>query len=86
MKPSSFWAEETWRILVLILVAGAIGAAGGVVLAWIITRFGFEIAWAWRPGIYLLAVASAVMLTVVAGLIASARPLTVRPIAVLRRQ
>jgi putative ABC transport system permease protein len=67
------------------LVAGTIGAAGGVILAWIITRFGFEIAWDWSPGIYLLSVVTAVALTVIAGLAASVRPLTVRPIAVLRQ-
>jgi putative ABC transport system permease protein len=68
------------------LVAGTIGAAGGVALAWIITRFGFEIAWAWSPGIYLVSILAAIALTVLAGLAASARPLTVRPIAVLREQ
>ena len=67
------------------LLAGTIGAAGGVILAWIITRFGFEIAWAWSPWVYLLSIGVAVTLTVVAGLAASARPLTVRPVAVLRQ-
>ena len=28
------------------LVAGAIGTVGGVALAWMVTRLGFEIAWA----------------------------------------
>jgi putative ABC transport system permease protein len=68
------------------LVAGTIGAVGGVALAWVITRFGFQIAWAWSPGVYVLAIAVAVLLTVGAGLAASARPLSVRPIAVLRQQ
>ncbi len=38
------------------LVAGVLGTGGGVVLAWLVTRFGFEIAWAWSPGVYALAV------------------------------
>jgi putative ABC transport system permease protein len=68
------------------VVAGGIGAVGGVALAWSITRFGFEIAWAWRPGVYLLAVVATVVLTVVAGLAASSRPLAVRPVTVLRQE
>jgi putative ABC transport system permease protein len=67
------------------LVAGAIGTVGGVALAWAVTRLGLEIAWAWRPAVYLLAVAAAVLLAVVAGLAASARALAVRPLAVLRQ-
>ena len=67
------------------LVAGVIGTVGGVVLAWLVTRFGFEIAWAWSPGVYATAVATTVVLSVVAGLAASARALAVRPLAVLRQ-
>ena len=67
------------------LVAGVLGTAGGVALAFAITRFGFEIAWAWVPGAYLTAVAVTVVLSVGAGLAASARALAVRPLAVLRQ-
>ena len=66
-------------------VAGVIGTAGGVVMAALVTRLGFEIPWAWDPGAYATAVAVAVVLTVVAGLAASARALAVRPLAVLRQ-
>jgi putative ABC transport system permease protein len=66
-------------------VAGVIGAAGGVVMAALVTRLGFEIPWAWDPGAYATAVAVAVVLTVVAGLAASARALAARPLAVLRQ-
>jgi putative ABC transport system permease protein len=66
------------------LVAGAIGTAGGVALAWMVTRLGFEIAWAWTPVPYALSVATAAALSVGAGLAASARALAVRPLAVLR--
>jgi putative ABC transport system permease protein len=67
------------------LVAGTIGAFGGVALAWLIVRYGFEIAWAWLPGAYGAAVALSVILSVAAGLAASTRALTVRPLAVLRQ-
>ena len=67
------------------LVAGVIGTVGGVVLAWLVTRFGFEIAWAWSPGVYATAVLTTVVLSVVAGLAASVRALAVRPLAVLRQ-
>jgi ABC-type lipoprotein release transport system permease subunit len=49
-----------------------------------VTRFGFEIAWAWTPASYAAAVGTAVVLSVVAGLAASTRALAVRPLAVLR--
>lgn len=67
------------------LVAGTIGTVGGVVLAWIVTHFGFEIAWAWVPASYASAVVAAVVLSVLAGLAASTRALAVRPLAVLRQ-
>ena len=67
------------------LVAGVIGTVGGVLLAWVVTRFGFEIAWAWSPASLLLSVILTVALSIAAGLAASARALAVRPLAVLRR-
>ena len=67
------------------LVAGVIGTAGGVLLAWVVTRFGFQIAWAWSPEALLLSVCLTVALSVAAGLAASARALAARPLAVLRR-
>jgi putative ABC transport system permease protein len=67
------------------LVAGVIGTVGGVLLAWVVTRFGFEIAWAWSPASLFLSVILTVALSIAAGLAASARALAVRPLAVLRR-
>jgi putative ABC transport system permease protein len=67
------------------LVAGVIGTVGGVFLAWLVTRFGFEISWAWSPAALLLSVGLTVALSVAAGLAASARSLSARPLAVLRR-
>jgi len=67
------------------LVAGGIGTVGAIVLSWAVTRFGFEIQWAWRPAACLSAVGLTVALSVIAGLAASARALAVRPLAVLRQ-
>jgi len=67
------------------LVSGAIGTAGAVALAWAVTRFGFEIPWSFSPAVCLVAVALTMLLAVVAGLVASARALAVRPLAVLRQ-
>ena len=66
-------------------VAGVIGTVGGVVLAWAVTRFGFEVPWAWSPAALAAAVVLTVALSVGAGLAASARALAVRPVAALRR-
>ena len=67
------------------LVAGALGAGGGVIMAWLVTRFGFEMPWAWAPGPPAAAVALTVILSIAAGLAASLRALAVRPLAVLRQ-
>jgi putative ABC transport system permease protein len=65
-------------------VAGVVGAAGGVVMAALITHVGLEIRWAWSPGAVVAAVVIAVALSVVAGLAASLRALAAPPLAVLR--
>lgn len=67
------------------LVAAAIGTVGATALAYSVTRFGMEIDWAWAPGASLVALLLTVLLSVAAGLAASARALTVRPLAVLRQ-
>jgi putative ABC transport system permease protein len=67
------------------MVAGALGTVGAVALAYIVVRFGFEIAWAWVPAAYASAALVTVVLSVIAGLAASTRALAVRPLAVLRQ-
>jgi putative ABC transport system permease protein len=67
------------------LVAGALGTVGAMALAYVVVRFGFEMTWVWVPSAYLLAAGAAVVLSVIAGLAASARALAVRPLAVLRQ-
>ena len=67
------------------VVAGTIGVAGAVALAWTVVRFGFELDWAWSPALYAAAILVTTALSVLAGLAASARALAVRPLEVLRR-
>jgi putative ABC transport system permease protein len=66
------------------LVAGVIGAAAGAVLAWAVLTRGFEMDWQFQPLPLATAVVGSILLTVVAGLAASARALERRPIEVLR--
>ncbi len=66
------------------LVAGLIGAAGGGVLAYFVLTRGMELSWHASPAWLLAAVAGTVLLSVAAGLAASATALRKRPIEVLR--
>jgi putative ABC transport system permease protein len=66
-------------------VAGLIGTIGAVALAWAVTRYGMRIDWAWAPLTYAIAAAATIALSVIAGLAASLRPLSIRPLAALRR-
>jgi putative ABC transport system permease protein len=68
------------------LVAGAIGAVGGTVLAWGVVTRGFEIPWRFDPLSLTVALAASVALAVVAGLAASFRALEKRPVEVLRTE
>jgi len=68
------------------LVAGAIGATGGGVLAWAVLTRGFHQRWQTEPLPFAVAVAASVALTVLAGLAASWRALERRPIEVLRSE
>jgi len=67
------------------LVAGVLGTIGAGVMAWMVIRFGFQIPWAWHPVALAGGIAATVALSVGAGLAASIRALTVRPLAVLRQ-
>jgi putative ABC transport system permease protein len=68
------------------LVAGAIGAVGGTVLAWGVVTRGFEIPWRFDPLSLTVALVASVALAVLAGLAASLRALERRPIEVLRAE
>jgi putative ABC transport system permease protein len=67
------------------LVAGTLGTVGAGLMAYLVVSYGFEIPWAWHPVAMAVALVTTVMLSVVAGLAASARALAVRPLAVLRQ-
>jgi len=66
------------------LVAGAIGAVGAGVLAWVVLTRGMEIGWTFRPLPYVTAIVGAAALSAAAGIGASARALARRPIEALR--
>jgi putative ABC transport system permease protein len=68
------------------LVAGLIGAAGAVVLAYMVVTRGFELPWELQSLPVAVALAGAVLLAVLAGLAASSRALERRPIEVLRAE
>jgi putative ABC transport system permease protein len=65
--------------------AGTIGAVGGLVLAWGVVTRGFELTAELEALPVVLAVALSTLLAVAAGLAASLRALTRRPIEVLRQ-
>ncbi len=66
------------------LVAGVIGSLGAGLLAWAVVTRGMEVEWAFEPLVYLVALAVAVLLAVVAGLASSLTALRQRPVEVLR--
>ncbi|MDX1631500.1 MAG: FtsX-like permease family protein [Thermoanaerobaculia bacterium] len=68
------------------LVAGTIGAGGAVLLTWILVTQGFDLEWEPRLVPTALAVLGCVLLTLAAGLAASARPLSRRPLEILRSE
>jgi len=68
------------------LVAAAIGAGGGYLLAWGVITRGFEMRWQLQPWPFAAALLAGVVLTVLAGLAASLRALEMRPIEVLRTE
>jgi putative ABC transport system permease protein len=68
------------------LLAGAIGAAGALVLSWAVCRYVFEIEW--RPAPLLLTGGAIVTMVLVAviGVVASAEVLRKKPLATLRAE
>jgi putative ABC transport system permease protein len=68
------------------LVAGGIGAFGGTVLAYGVITRGFKIPWEFDPASLAVALGGTIVLAVLAGLAASYRALTRRPIEVLRAE
>ena len=67
------------------LVAGAIGAVGGGLLAWLVVSGEMELGWRWYPAAFAAALFGMALLATAAGLAASWRALARRPVEVLRR-
>jgi putative ABC transport system permease protein len=68
------------------LLAGCIGAAGALVLSWIVTRFVFEIPWRPAPGLLTLGAVLTMALVGIIGVIASVDVLRKKPLATLRAE
>jgi len=66
--------------------AGLIGAVGGVAVGWGVTVHLFELPWHWPLLASLVSVVGVSALAAAAGILASARALTRKPVAVLRSQ
>lgn len=66
------------------LVAGIIGSLGGGVLAYFVLTEGMDVSWTGQPLVFAAALVLAVVLSVGAGLLASAQALQRRPVEVLR--
>jgi putative ABC transport system permease protein len=68
------------------LVAAAVGAAAGSLLAWGVIDQWMELPWDWRVSETAVALGVTIVLAIVAGLAASARALAAKPIEVLRSE
>jgi len=68
------------------LLAGAVGAVSGTALAAAVLERGMEIPWRLTPAIPAMAILGAALLAVAAGLAASARALSRRPLEALRAE
>ncbi|MFQ5527483.1 MAG: ABC transporter permease [Thermoanaerobaculia bacterium] len=74
----------TLEFALLGLLAGAVGAVGGVVLSRTVLVRGMEIAWEFEPVPVALAVAASMVLAAAAAVLAGSRALAARPLEVLR--
>jgi putative ABC transport system permease protein len=68
------------------LLSGVVGSALGVGLAWVVSRYLFELAWTFDARIPLAGVAGATALAAVVGTVSSADLLVLRPLRVLKRE
>jgi putative ABC transport system permease protein len=68
------------------LAGGSVGAVAGCVLAWAVSRWGFEMPWSLDAGLVGGAILGTALLAATAGLLASARALAERPIEALRHE
>jgi len=66
--------------------AGVGGTALATVLAWVVLRFAFDVAWSWSPGTILGGILAAVVLAVAVGALGTYRLLGAKPLRVLRSE
>jgi putative ABC transport system permease protein len=78
--------QSTTEHLAIGLLAAAVGAVGGNLLAWAVLTHGMELDWTFRPATTLGAAALCVALTTATALAAGWPALTERPLAVLRER
>ena len=74
----------TIEFALLGLLAGSVGAVGGVLLSRTVLVHGMEIAWTFQPVPVVLAVAASSVLSAAAAVLAGSRALATRPLEVLR--
>jgi hypothetical protein len=72
--------------IVLGLVAGVVGAAAANGLSYAVSRYVFEIGWAFAPLLNLTGVAATVLLVAAVGALSSLDVLTKKPLSILRAQ
>lgn len=68
------------------LLAGIIGALGGLVLSWAISRFAIELPWNAPWGVAAAGIAASTVLVAIVGLVASLDVLRRKPLATLRAE
>jgi putative ABC transport system permease protein len=74
----------TLEFALLGLLAGSVGAVGGVVLSHTVLTRGMEIGWSFRPFPIAFAVGASVLLAAATAVLAGSRALSARPLEVLR--
>ena len=68
------------------LVSGFIGSVFGMVLAWAISKYIFEISWSYSPLLHVGGVVATTLLVIVAGALSSFDILNRKPLAILRTE
>ena len=76
----------TTEYLLVGATAGLIGASGAVAISWYMLTREMDIDWMWRPGLIVGAVLLSLVMSVLVGLLASARSLSRPPIDALRER
>ncbi len=67
-------------------LAGLVGSSLGVGLAWVVSRYVFELEWTFDPMLPLVGLVGAALLAAVVGVVSSADLLVLRPLGILKRE